>query len=69
MDLADMSQTSTQNRPVVNGKQEAPQLKIEIPANRYESRAQCGPNLMVCADMTCCASREYLSCLRSFRVK
>ncbi|MCJ1307091.1 phenylalanine--tRNA ligase subunit beta [Agyrium rufum] len=28
--------TSTQERPIVNGKQEAPQLKIEIPANRYD---------------------------------
>ena len=28
-------QTSAIDRPVVGGKQEAPQLKIEIPANRY----------------------------------
>ncbi|KAH6668015.1 hypothetical protein B0J14DRAFT_519434 [Halenospora varia] len=28
--------TSNSERPIVNGKQEAPQLKIEIPANRYD---------------------------------
>ncbi|KAI9735328.1 MAG: phenylalanine--tRNA ligase subunit beta [Claussenomyces sp. TS43310] len=28
--------TSNSERPTVNGKQEAPQLKIEIPANRYD---------------------------------
>ncbi|KAG0651891.1 Phenylalanyl-tRNA synthetase beta subunit [Hyphodiscus hymeniophilus] len=28
--------TTNQERPVVNGKQEPPQLKIEIPANRYD---------------------------------
>lgn len=28
-------QTSTSDRPVVNGKQEPAQLKIEIPANRF----------------------------------
>ncbi|CZR54475.1 phenylalanyl-tRNA synthetase beta chain [Phialocephala subalpina] len=28
--------TTNQERPIVNGKQEAPQLKIEIPANRYD---------------------------------
>src|SRR5271170_2667543 len=28
--------TSTQDRPIVNGKQEPAQLKIEIPANRYD---------------------------------
>ncbi|PMD24187.1 phenylalanyl-tRNA synthetase [Hyaloscypha hepaticicola] len=28
--------TSNSERPVVNGKQEPPQLKIEIPANRYD---------------------------------
>lgn len=28
--------TSNTERPIVNGKQEAPQLKIEIPANRYD---------------------------------
>jgi phenylalanyl-tRNA synthetase beta chain len=28
--------TSNSERPILNGKQEAPQLKIEIPANRYD---------------------------------
>ncbi|KFY36784.1 hypothetical protein V494_04980 [Pseudogymnoascus sp. VKM F-4513 (FW-928)] len=28
--------TTDQTRPIVNGKEEAPQLKIEIPANRYD---------------------------------
>ncbi|KFY06693.1 hypothetical protein V492_07837 [Pseudogymnoascus sp. VKM F-4246] len=28
--------TTNQTRPIVNGKEEAPQLKIEIPANRYD---------------------------------
>ena len=28
--------TSNGPRPIVNGKEEAPQLKIEIPANRYD---------------------------------
>lgn len=28
--------TTNSERPIVNGKQEAPQLKIEIPANRYD---------------------------------
>jgi len=28
--------TSNSERPIVNGKQEPPQLKIEIPANRYD---------------------------------
>jgi phenylalanyl-tRNA synthetase beta chain len=28
--------TTNQERPMVNGKQEPPQLKIEIPANRYD---------------------------------
>ena len=28
--------TTNQPRPIVNGKEEAPQLKIEIPANRYD---------------------------------
>lgn len=28
--------TTDQQRPIVNGKQEPPQLKIEIPANRYD---------------------------------
>ncbi|KUJ12688.1 phenylalanyl-tRNA synthetase [Mollisia scopiformis] len=28
--------TTDQERPIVNGKQEPPQLKIEIPANRYD---------------------------------
>ncbi|KAF8864090.1 phenylalanyl-tRNA synthetase [Acephala macrosclerotiorum] len=28
--------TTNQERPIVNGKQEPPQLKIEIPANRYD---------------------------------
>lgn len=32
---ADTSQTTDQDRPIVNGVQEPPQLKIEIPANRY----------------------------------
>jgi len=34
MYTTDSIQTSTHERPIVNGKQEAPQLKIEIPANR-----------------------------------
>lgn len=32
---AEASQTTDQDRPIVNGVQEPPQLKIEIPANRY----------------------------------
>lgn len=28
-------QTTDQDRPIVDGVQEPPQLKIEIPANRY----------------------------------
>ena len=28
--------TSNTERPIVNGKQEPPQLRIEIPANRYD---------------------------------
>lgn len=32
---AEISQTTDQDRPIVNGVQEPPQLKIEIPANRY----------------------------------
>ncbi len=28
--------TTDSERPIVNGKQEAPQLKIDIPANRYD---------------------------------
>ncbi|PMD36630.1 phenylalanyl-tRNA synthetase [Hyaloscypha variabilis F] len=28
--------TTNSERPIINGKQEAPQLKIEIPANRYD---------------------------------
>ena len=31
-------QTSNQERPIINGKQEPPQLKIEIPANRLVTR-------------------------------
>lgn len=29
------TQTTDQDRPIVDGVQEPPQLKIEIPANRY----------------------------------
>jgi hypothetical protein len=32
---AKKSQTTDQDRPIVDGVQEPPQLKIEIPANRY----------------------------------
>lgn len=31
---AETSQTTNQDRPIVDGVQEPPQLKIEIPANR-----------------------------------
>ena len=39
--------TSTQERPVVDGKQEPPQLKIEIPANRYDMLCYEGISLML----------------------
>ncbi|KAF7592562.1 phenylalanine--tRNA ligase subunit beta [Aspergillus hancockii] len=34
--LNESLQTTNSERPIVNGKQEPPQLKIEIPANRYD---------------------------------
>lgn len=39
--------TSLAERPVVNGKQEPPQLKIEIPANRYDMLCFEGIQLML----------------------
>ncbi|KAL8720613.1 MAG: hypothetical protein Q9225_002549 [Loekoesia sp. 1 TL-2023] len=39
--------TSTSQRPIVNGKQEPPQLKIEIPANRYDMLCFEGISLML----------------------
>ena len=39
--------TSNQDRPVVDGKQEQPQLKIEIPANRYDMLCFEGISLML----------------------
>ncbi|KAL2416433.1 Phenylalanine-tRNA ligase beta subunit [Exophiala dermatitidis] len=39
--------TSLSERPVVNGKQEPPQLKIEIPANRYDMLCFEGIQLML----------------------
>ena len=39
--------TSTQERPIVDGKQEPPQLKIEIPANRYDLLCFEGISLML----------------------
>ncbi|MCJ1244197.1 phenylalanine--tRNA ligase subunit beta [Trapelia coarctata] len=39
--------TSTSDRPVVNGKQEPAQLKIEIPANRYDMLCIEGISLML----------------------
>ncbi|MCJ1255358.1 phenylalanine--tRNA ligase subunit beta [Lignoscripta atroalba] len=39
--------TSTSERPLVNGKQEAAQLKIEIPANRYDMLCFEGISLML----------------------
>ncbi|KAL9577208.1 MAG: hypothetical protein Q9212_006512 [Teloschistes hypoglaucus] len=39
--------TSLSQRPIVNGKQEAPQLKIEIPANRYDMLCFEGISLML----------------------
>lgn len=39
--------TSLTERPVVNGKQEPPQLKIEIPANRYDMLCYEGIQLML----------------------
>ena len=39
--------TSQTERPVVDGKQEAPQLKIEIPANRYDMLCFEGISLML----------------------
>ncbi|KAI4252742.1 MAG: hypothetical protein LQ352_004098 [Teloschistes flavicans] len=39
--------TSLSQRPVVNGKQEAAQLKIEIPANRYDMLCFEGISLML----------------------
>ncbi|KAF8458392.1 hypothetical protein BGX38DRAFT_1153599 [Terfezia claveryi] len=39
--------TSLTERPIVNGKQEPPQLKIEIPANRYDMLCHEGISLML----------------------
>ncbi|KAI9653090.1 MAG: phenylalanine--tRNA ligase subunit beta [Trizodia sp. TS-e1964] len=39
--------TSTLERPIINGKQEEPQLKIEIPANRYDLLCFEGISLML----------------------
>ncbi|KAL8759289.1 MAG: hypothetical protein Q9184_003674 [Pyrenodesmia sp. 2 TL-2023] len=39
--------TSTSQRPIINGKQEPPQLKIEIPANRYDMLCFEGISLML----------------------
>ncbi|KAI4205329.1 MAG: hypothetical protein LQ346_001477 [Caloplaca aetnensis] len=39
--------TSTSQRPIVNGKEEPPQLKIEIPANRYDMLCFEGISLML----------------------
>ena len=39
--------TSLTERPVINGKQEPPQLKIEIPANRYDMLCFEGIQLML----------------------
>lgn len=39
--------TSSSDRPVVNGKQEPAQLKIEIPANRYDMLCFEGISLML----------------------
>lgn len=56
-----MYETTNDDRPIVNGKQEPAQLKIEIPANRYFSQGRVGasPDLIAYADMTCYASKEY----------
>ncbi|KAL9637283.1 MAG: hypothetical protein Q9164_002296 [Protoblastenia rupestris] len=43
----EFAQTSNHDRPVVNGKQEPPQLKIEIPANRYDMLCFEGISLML----------------------
>lgn len=37
---AKADQTTDQDRPIVNGVQEPPQLKIEIPANRYAPESE-----------------------------
>ncbi|KAF8466945.1 hypothetical protein BDZ91DRAFT_724489 [Kalaharituber pfeilii] len=39
--------TTLTERPIVNGKQEPPQLKIEIPANRYDMLCHEGISLML----------------------
>ncbi|KAL2826860.1 hypothetical protein BDW59DRAFT_144844 [Aspergillus cavernicola] len=39
--------TTNSDRPIVNGKQEPPQLKIEIPANRYDLLCFEGISLML----------------------
>ncbi|KAJ0422404.1 hypothetical protein BJY00DRAFT_280096 [Aspergillus carlsbadensis] len=39
--------TTNSDRPIVDGKQEAPQLKIEIPANRYDLLCFEGISLML----------------------
>ncbi|KAI9806352.1 MAG: hypothetical protein M1825_006467 [Sarcosagium campestre] len=39
--------TTNTDRPVINGKQEAPQLKIEVPANRYDMLCFEGISLML----------------------
>ena len=54
--------TSTQERPIVDGKQEPPQLKIEIPANRYDMLCFEGISLMlnVFLQRTTCPSYSLL---------
>ncbi|KAI9796945.1 MAG: phenylalanine--tRNA ligase subunit beta [Piccolia ochrophora] len=43
----DVKQTSNSERPITDGKQEPPQLKIEIPANRYDMLCFEGISLML----------------------
>lgn len=52
--------TTDSKRPIVDGVEEPPQLKIEIPANRYFflQNPLCPlPSLITLQDMTCSASR------------
>lgn len=55
-------QTENSERPIVDGKQEPPQLKIEIPANRSVLRLRCDPESVAdnSVDMTSFVSRASL---------
>jgi hypothetical protein len=58
-------QTTDSDRPIVDGKQEPPQLKIDIPANRCVDVAAVGTGAEGNAVMTCSVSRESPGCSTS----